>query len=163
MSRIAWTLGLAGVFLLTLVSDDPIDLAMGTVVGLMLATLLASRLEPARPPATASALSRLAGLPVFAAAVLLDIVTGTWDVALRVVHLRRLERPGVVRVPIGKRTERGVAISALATTLSPGTVLIDVDWDRREMLIHVIDASDPDDVRERLQAFYERYQRRVFP
>jgi multicomponent K+:H+ antiporter subunit E/multicomponent Na+:H+ antiporter subunit E len=80
-----------------------------------------------------------------------------------VLHLRRLEQPGLVRIPIGERSERGVAVSALATTLSPGTVLVDVDWERRDLLLHVIDASDPDAVRARLQRFYDRFQRRVFP
>jgi multisubunit Na+/H+ antiporter MnhE subunit len=31
------------------------------------------------------------------------------------------------------------------------------------MLFHVIDASDPDAVRDHLDRFYQRYQRRVFP
>jgi multisubunit Na+/H+ antiporter MnhE subunit len=68
-----------------------------------------------------------------------------------------------VRIPIGLRSERGVAVSALTTTLSPGTVLIDVDAERRELLVHVIDATDPDEVRARAQRFYDRYQRNVFP
>jgi multisubunit Na+/H+ antiporter MnhE subunit len=100
---------------------------------------------------------------VFAAAVAADVAAGTWDVALRVLHLRHLDRPGTVRVPIGARTDRGVAVSALATTLSPGAVLVDVDWERREMLVHVIDASDPAAVCARLERFYDRFQRRVFP
>jgi multisubunit Na+/H+ antiporter MnhE subunit len=49
------------------------------------------------------------------------------------------------------------------TTLSPGSVLVDIDWQRRDMLLHVIDASDPDAVRADLERFYDRYQRRVFP
>jgi multisubunit Na+/H+ antiporter MnhE subunit len=163
MSRIVSALGLAAVYMLTLASDDPVDLAMGAALGLVLHTSLAGWREPQDPATPARFLRRLAGFPVFAAAVMADIVSGTWDVALHVVHLRRLAHPGVVRVPMGDRTERGVAVSALATTLSPGTVLIDVDWDRGDMLLHVIDASDPDAVRDRLQRFYDRYQRRVFP
>jgi hypothetical protein len=31
------------------------------------------------------------------------------------------------------------------------------------MLLHVIDASDPDEVRRRHQVFYDRFQRKVFP
>ena len=100
---------------------------------------------------------------VFAGAVIADVAQGAWDVALRVMHLRALEHPGLVRVPIGRRSERGIAVSALAMTLSPGSVLVDIDRDRGDLLLHVIDASDPDAVRERLQRFYDRYQRRVFP
>jgi multisubunit Na+/H+ antiporter MnhE subunit len=31
------------------------------------------------------------------------------------------------------------------------------------MLVHVIDASDPDQIRADMQALYDRYQRKVFP
>jgi multicomponent Na+:H+ antiporter subunit E len=155
--------GLALVYALTLASTDPVDLALGAALGAALAGALANRLRlgprgEAPPPA-----AHLLGLPLFAAAVLADVAQGTWDVGLRVLHVRPLGRPGLVRVPMGERSERGVAVSALATTLSPGSVLVDLDWERRDILLHVIDASDPDGVRERLQRFYDRYQWRVFP
>jgi multisubunit Na+/H+ antiporter MnhE subunit len=41
--------------------------------------------------------------------------------------------------------------------------MLDVDSERRAMLFHVIDASDPDAVRAHIDGFYHRYQRRVFP
>ncbi len=148
---------------LTLASADPVDLVTGGALGALLAALLDGRLRPPRGAATLPLGSRLAGFPPLVGAILVDIVRGTWDVALRVVHLRALEHPGLVRVPIGDRTERGVAVSALATTLSPGSVLVEVDRERAEMVLHLIDASDPDAARARLQHFYDRYQRRVFP
>ena len=155
--------GLGLVFALTLASADLVDLALGAAVGggLLLALRGRLRLGPAGhlPPLP----QRLLWSPVLAGAILADILQGTWDVALRVLHLRRLEQPGLVRVPIGDRTERGVAVAALATTLSPGTVLVDIDWERRDMLLHVIDASDPDAVRARLERFYDRFQRKVVP
>jgi multicomponent Na+:H+ antiporter subunit E len=155
--------GLVLVYALTLSSSDPLDLAMGAVIAALLLAGLAGRLRAGAREEGPGLVTRIVWFPVFAAAVLADIVIGTWDVALRVMHVRPADRPGLVRVPIGSRSTRGVAVSALATTLSPGTVLVDVDWPRREMLIHVLDASDPDEVRERLGRFYHRYQRRVFP
>ena len=157
------TLGLTAVYALTLVSSDPVDWLTGAVLSGALSVYLARRLRLAPAESPASFARRLLRFPAFVGAVLVDVIGGTWDVALRTVHLRGLECPGVVRVPIGERTERGVAVSALATTLSPGSVLLDVDWDHGDMLLHVIDASDPDAVRARLQRFYERYQRPVFP
>jgi multisubunit Na+/H+ antiporter MnhE subunit len=133
------------------------------MLGIALVAVLRRRLRLAPDAGVAGLGRRIVWFIPFVAAVLTDILQGTWDVALRVLHLRRLEQPGVVRIPIGARSEHGVAVSALATTLSPGTVLIDIDWDRGDLLLHVIDASDPDRVRERLQRFYDRYQRRVFP
>jgi multisubunit Na+/H+ antiporter MnhE subunit len=160
---LAATAGLAVVYALTLASTDPVDLAMGATIGAILVGVLGRRLRLGPGGDLPSVARRALWFPVFVAAVVADVAQGTWDVALRVVHLRSLRHPGVVRVPIGRRSERGTAVSAHATTLSPGTVLIDVDWERRDMVVHVIDASDPDAVRARLQRFYDRYQRNVFP
>ncbi len=108
-------------------------------------------------------LGRVAAFVPFAAATAWAIVEGTWEVTLVTLHLRKLERPGLVAVPIGERTPTGVAVSALVTTLSPGTFLVDVDEERGVMLIHTINAGDPDAIRESHQEFYRRYQREVFP
>ena len=154
---------LTGIYAMVLGSADPIDLLAGAL--LSVALLLAFRgfvLRDAPPPGISTARSVVAFFP-FAAAVAWDILAGTWTVFRVVLHLRPLSHPGIVLVPIGDRTPTGVAVSALATTVSPGTFLVDVDWERRVMLIHSIDASDPDAVRESLQRFYDRYQRYVFP
>jgi multisubunit Na+/H+ antiporter MnhE subunit len=74
-----------------------------------------------------------------------------------------LRHPGIVPIPIAERTPLGVTITSLVTTLSPGTFLVDVDEADRSMLMHVIDASNPDAVREEYEVFYRRYQRHVFP
>jgi multicomponent K+:H+ antiporter subunit E/multicomponent Na+:H+ antiporter subunit E len=164
MTRLAVPVtGLTAVYALTLASADPIDLLTGAVLSVLLLRGLVGRLR-LEPRGDAPRLhQRLIWFVPFAAAALADVAAGTWDVALRVLHLRPAERPGLLRVPIGARSERGVAVSALVTTLSPGTVLVDIDWERRDMLLHVIDASDPDGVRQRLLRFYDRYQKRVFP
>jgi multisubunit Na+/H+ antiporter MnhE subunit len=54
-------------------------------------------------------------------------------------------------------------VTGLATTLSPGSFLVDVEWDKGLMLFHVLDATDPNAIRAGYQHFYERYQRHVFP
>ena len=164
MSRLLVSaVALGALYVLTLTSTDPLDLAIGMLLGLALAALLDRRMHLAPEGGAVSQIGRVLWSPVFVAAVLADVLYGTWDVSLRVLHLRPVAHPGLVRIPIGQRSERGIAVSALATTLSPGTVLIEVDRQRDDLLLHVIDASDPDAVRERLQRFYERYQRRVFP
>jgi multisubunit Na+/H+ antiporter MnhE subunit len=91
------------------------------------------------------------------------MLRGSWQMGLVVVGIRPLVAPGVVAVPIGDRTPTGVAVSGIATTLSPGTMLVDVDWAARTMLIHAMDASDPARVIAAHQHFYDRWQRHVFP
>jgi multicomponent Na+:H+ antiporter subunit E len=110
-----------------------------------------------------SLLRRVIAFAPFCLAVIWDVLVGTWDVALVTLHLRPLKSPGIVAVPIGERTPTGVAVWALATTLSPGSFFVDVDQERGVVLIHVIDARNPEAIREQHQDFYQRYQRKVFP
>lgn len=155
--------GLTLTYALTLASFHPLDLVVGA--GLSLVLLAGLRTAPVVVDVSPGHGfgRRLLGFPVFVAALLFDVAAGTWDVALRVAHLRALERPGIVVIPMQERTALGVAVSALAMTLSPGSVFVDLDWRRRIMLLHVIDASNPAAVRAHHRHFYERYQRPVFP
>ena len=153
-------LAATAVYLLVLGSWSPWDAALGLLVAAVLARLLRGRLPgPAGPHPGARALA----LPALVGALLLDIARGTWDVALRVLHLRPFDTPGVVAVPFGDRSPRGVAVTGLFAGLSPGTLLLEVDQARRVMLFHVVDATDPEAVRAQIDGFYARHQRRVFP
>ena len=150
------------VYALVLASFQPWDLAIGAA--LSGATLLLFRRAIfTGPPAGPGLLRRIAAFVPFTGAILRDIAIGAWQVILVVLHLRPLVRPGIVAVPIGDRTPVGVAVTALATGLSPGTYLVDVDRRRGVLLLHVLDARDPDAVRAAQQRFYDRYQRHVFP
>lgn len=151
------------VYLSVLASLNPWDVLMGAAVAAGLLLAFERFLAAGRPAPLYSPLGRFLAFWPFVVAVIWDILTGAWTVIGIVLRIRPLARPGIVAVPTEDRTPTGVAVSALATTLSPGTFLVDVDWERGVMLIHSIDASDPDAVRESHQAFYRRHQRRVFP
>ena len=149
-------------YLLVLGSFKPWDIAMGIVISGVL-ILGTRRFSFREKPSSPNLLSRFVHFWPFLVAEVWNIVTGTWDVALVTLHLRPLVSPGIVAVPIGERTPTGVAVSAQCTTLSPGTFLVDVDWERGVMFIHAIDAGDPDEVRREHQEFYDKWQRKVFP
>jgi multisubunit Na+/H+ antiporter MnhE subunit len=70
---------------------------------------------------------------------------------------------GFVEVPIGRRTDAGTAASALFDSLSPGSVVVDIDTARGIMTIHVMDATDKEALRAERQDFYHRHQRRAIP
>jgi len=150
------------VYALVLGSFYPADLVLGTVLSAILLFALRGFALPGEPT-PAGLFGRLAAFFPFAAAVGYDVVVGTWEVSLVTLHLRPLGRPGIVAIPVGDRTPTGVAVSALVATLSPGEVLVDVDREGGAMLIHVMDAGDPEATRRRHEDFYQRYQRRVFP
>lgn len=163
MSRALAVALLATVYLLALASLDPLDVAAAVVVSILVLALLHRFLLELPPVPGRELARRVLRFPLFALAVLREITVGTWRVALIVVGVRPLSRPGIVAVPIGERTPTGVAATTLAITLSPGELLVDVDWQREVMLIHVLDARDPEAVRGYYEGFYRRYQSQVFP
>lgn len=159
-------ISLVVIFALTLASTDPRDWLVGAVIAVTLYAAFRQVVFPreeVNPDTPGSRIMRTIWFFPFAFALIRDIVTGTVQVMAIVLGITREWTPGIVAVPIGDRTRTGVAVSGIATTLAPGTVLVDVDWERGVMWIHAIEAGDPDLIRERHQQFYERYQQRVFP
>lgn len=158
---------LTAVYLLALGStylwDAAIGAALAMVVTLVFRRWLLSEQTQVDSGETPGPLHRVISFFPWAFMVQIEVVKGTWQVLAVVLGLHRLHRPGIVKIPIGDRSEMGVAVSGLATTLSPGTVVVDIDWGERVMLVHAIDASDPEQVREDHARIYERYQRYVFP
>ena len=151
------------VYALALASFEPLDLLFGAF--LSAALVLVSRRfvfgdDPDRGPAL---LRRAAAFLPFSLAVFREILVGTWEVTLVTLHLRPLQEPGIVAVPIGERTPTGVAVWAVVTGLPPGSFFVDVDRERGVVLIHILDARDPEAYREGQEEFYRCYQSKVFP
>jgi len=157
---------LTGVFCLALASYDPWDMLIGAILG----SIVLAVFHGAVPAIAGKPEGELPSLPSrvlhfipFAGITVWEILIGSVRVAAIVIGLRKLEHPGIVAVPIGDRSKMGVVVTGITTSLAPGSILLDVDWDRNLMLVHVIDASDPDQIRADMQALYDRYQRKVFP
>jgi multisubunit Na+/H+ antiporter MnhE subunit len=157
------------VYALALASFHPWDLLFGA--GLSAALLFASRrfvfgadgTAPRPAGSGLTLLGRVVAFVPFALAVFREILVGNWEVTLVTLRLRPLVRPGIVAVPVGDRTPTGVAVWAVVTGLPPGSFFVDVDRERGVVLIHVLDARDPEAYREQQEDFYRRYQSKVFP
>ena len=157
------------VYALALASFHPWDLLFGA--GLSAALLFASRrfvfdadgTTPRPAGHRLTLLGRVVAFVPFAAVVFRNILTGNVEVTLVTLGLRSLLRPGIVAVPVGDRTPTGVAVWAVVTGLPPGSYFVDVDRERGVVLIHVLDARDPEAYREEQEDFYRRYQSKVFP
>ena len=154
---------LTTVYALTLSSLDPWDLAIGAVIAVALLVVF-------RRVTIGHHAAQLPGLPLrvvyfwpFLVRVGVDVVVGAWRVALVILGVRPLQHAQVVDVPIEERSHRGIAVTALVTTLAPGSFFIGVDWEREVMLFHFLEAADPDAIRGSMAHFYQRYQSRVFP
>lgn len=152
---------LALVFALGVGSVAPRDLVLGVLVGAAALWIARAAIRGRAAPST-GLLDAVIGTAGLLALTGWDIVRGTSQVVLVVLGLRSADRAGFVEVPFDERTDDGVRVTALLTTMSPGDVVLHLDRDRRVMLVHTIDADDPEGFRERLRDRY-RLQRRAWP
>ncbi|OBK20081.1 Na+/H+ antiporter subunit E [Mycobacterium asiaticum] len=156
---------LTAVYLLALTSLKPGDIVLGLVLASLIVGLggaIGGRdARPGRPPGT-SVLRRLAGLPGLIFFTAVDMGRGSWHVAQYCLGLRPMT-PGLVTVPIEPNMPTSATAWAIRVGLSPDSVVVDVDDKTGELLLHVLDARDPDAVRRAQAASYRRAQRSVFP
>jgi multisubunit Na+/H+ antiporter MnhE subunit len=150
---------LMAVYLLVLTSLKPGDAAVGFVLGVGLALALRPHL-PGRQLATPRLSGVIALGPVlFSTAV--EMVVGSWRTVRFCLGLGG--RPGFVEIPRAGRSRYGVALWGVLTGEAPDEVPVDVDEERDVLIVHLIDAGDPDAVRERHREALERWQRKVVP
>ncbi|MGE3510400.1 MAG: Na+/H+ antiporter subunit E [Vicinamibacterales bacterium] len=164
MRRLATVAVLDGIYLTALGSASLADAALGAAFAAVFTGWASAHLgeHTARARGTrVSWISRLLWLAPFVAVVLYDAARNGIR-ALRSL-LAADHQSGLVEVPVAERTPLGVAVTALCTTLSPGSVFLELDPTRRVMVFHYVDAADPDQIRASHARFYERIQRRVFP
>jgi multisubunit Na+/H+ antiporter MnhE subunit len=84
---------------------------------------------------------------------------GSWRTAR--FCLRGTGQPGFVEIPRGERSRHQVALWGVLTGEAPDEVPVDVDEERDVLIVHLVDASDPDAVRDRHRRAWENAQRRV--
>lgn len=138
------------------------NLLVGAAISSFLVTVFAETVfrQTGEPPPLHT---RVLGALPFAFAATRHVLEGTARVIRIVLSPDPDVRRIVVDVPFGDRNPLGVHVTGLALTLSPGSYLLDVDWEERTMFFHVVGVDDPDRTREDFQAFYRDYQSRVFP
>ncbi len=152
---------LTAIYLLALTSLHPGDI----LTGLVLATVIVAvrrTVSSARPAPRAPLFRQLAGLPALVGGTLVDLARGTWDTAVNLMG-RGLADGGLVEVPIPRTSPTSAAAWGVRVGFVPDTVVVDVDEERGRMLLHVLDARDPEAVAAEQIDSYQRRQRRVFP
>ena len=92
-----------------------------------------------------------------------DVARGTWQMGRIIVGDAPGSRQGEVEVALGERTDGGARVSALLASMSPGSLLLGIDWERRVMRFHLADATHAEGFRAQMERFYQERQRKVFP
>lgn len=86
------------------------------------------------------------------------------DVMARILHPKTPVKPGIVKVPYGVSTDYAVTAVACSITNTPGTVVIDVDPEKKVYYVHWIDVKTlkPEEARLHISASFERFCKKIF-
>lgn len=145
---------LAAVYLLVLTSLALGDVLVGAMLGLGIALALRGR---GTTRASAPLLERLAAAAVVGVQTAVEMVLGSWRVARFCLGDRGA--PGFVEIPRGRRSRHETALWGVLTGEAPDEVVVDARRDT--LVVHLVEAGDPDAVRARHAAAHERWQRKV--
>jgi multicomponent K+:H+ antiporter subunit E len=91
-----------------------------------------------------------------------DIVAANLVVARQVLGPLDRIRPGFVEVPLDLADPFVATILGGIVTLTPGTVSIDIDMERRILHVHALDVPDPDALIAEIKGRYERPLKELF-
>ncbi|WP_426166760.1 Na+/H+ antiporter subunit E [Sandarakinorhabdus sp. DWP1-3-1] len=95
--------------------------------------------------------------------VLWDIVIANFEVAAIILFRRSRDlRPTWLVIPIALQTPEAITVLAATISLTPGTVSADVSACGRYLLVHALDAVDPDAEIARIKSRYESRLQQVF-
>jgi multisubunit Na+/H+ antiporter MnhE subunit len=158
MSRLViQALAFMGIYLLVLTSAEPGDALLGLVLGAGLTVALRPRAS--RPGAGVPMHTALLALGPVLASTAIEMARGSVRTAR--FCLGRGGRPGLVEIPRDGRSRHAVALWGVLTGEAPDEVPVDVDEERDVLIVHLVDAGDPDAVRDRHRRAWEQAQRRV--
>ncbi len=71
-------------------------------------------------------------------------------------------RPAWIIIPLELRQPEAISVLAGTITLTPGTVSADLSDEGHSLLVHALDAPDPDAVRDDIKHRYERRLKEIF-
>ncbi len=132
-------------------------LVFGLILGIVI-PLITAPYWPDRPR-----LKNPAMIVEFILVVLWDIVVANVVVAKTILFTRNTAmHPAWVSIPLDLRTPEAITVLAGTITMTPGTVSSDVAADGRSLLVHCLDAPDPDAVRDEIKQRYERRLKEIF-
>lgn len=94
-------------------------------------------------------------LVLFGLRVLFDIVVANLHVARLVLGPKDRLMPAFVEMPLDVRDEFVLAFLSSVISLTPGTVSASLSPDRRTLLLHALDASDPEGMVTEIKRRYE--------
>lgn len=133
------------------------NLLLGTILALII-PVITSPYWPNRPH-----LRSAPRIVEYVLLVLWDICVANVQVAYVILFKTNAStKPTWISIPLELRTPEAITVLAGTITMTPGTVSSDVAADGRSLLVHCLDAPDPDAVRDEIKARYEARLKEIF-
>lgn len=143
-------------WLLLTQSFSPGQVILGGIVAVA-ATHATAAIRPRRARVRSiSAVAKLLGL------VLMDIARSNFAVAAIVLGRRSDRVSGFVRFPLELRDHFGLTTLALIITATPGTMWVEYNGERGELLVHVLDLIDEEEWISLIKRRYETLLLEIF-
>lgn len=101
-------------------------------------------------------------LLTFLGCVALDILLANLVVARLVLRGPQRLHPAFVRIPLTLKHELAVGLLANTISLTPGTLSAHLSHDRKFLLVHALDAPDPEQVTAAIKQRYEKRLMEIF-
>lgn len=99
----------------------------------------------------------------YALVVLWDIVVANVVVAWTILFVRNRDLHSTwVVIPLELHTPEAITVLAGTITMTPGTVSCDMSTDGGSLLVHCLNAGNPDAVRDEIKQRYERRLKEIF-
>ena len=131
------------------------------VFGFMLGVLIPFLTQPYWPQQ--SKMKHPGKILAYVGVVLYDIVVANVIVAKIVLFKSNAKRhPAWVTIPLDLRTPEAITLLAGTITMTPGTVSADLSAEGHALLVHCLDAPDPDAVRDEIKERYESRLKEIF-
>jgi len=129
----------------------------GIILGIII-PLITSVWWPDRPYSF-----RMGKMISYSLLVMWDILVANVQVAWIVLTRSNANlRPAWVIVPLDLKQPEAITILAGTITLTPGPVSADLSNEGHSLLVHALDAPDPDAIRDEIKDRYERRLKEVF-
>jgi multicomponent K+:H+ antiporter subunit E len=132
------------------------QIALALLLGLML-PIVTLRFRAVRPP-----VRRLGVVAALLGVFLYDLVVANLAVARAVLGSISRVRPRLVHVPLALTDPAAIALLAGLVSLTPGTVLIDIDLRQNVLTIHALLAGDDAALVRDIKTRYESRIKEIF-
>lgn len=85
-----------------------------------------------------------------------ELIVSSLRVAYDVVTPTYYMKPGIIAIPLEVKTDIEITLLANLISLTPGTLSLDVSYDRKTLYIHAMFVNDPEQVRRDMRQMEQR-------